>query len=123
MSKFDISGMNQRFSNHWLGEDEEHSNQCIDVYQMIKTLHCLRLVSFEKNYDISNTTCKTWPLKESVMSYYKNEGVCNYPIVVTDDDFCLDGRHRIAFHKENNISTLPAYIVPRSQVDKFIESL
>jgi len=107
MSKFDISGMNQRFSNHWLGEDEEHSNQYIDVYQMIKTLHCLRLVSFEKNYDISNTTCKTWPLKEYVMSYYKNEGVCKNPIV----------------HKENNISTLPAYIVPRSQVDKFIESL
>ena len=55
------------------------------------------------------------------------DGIVFYPviagIVVTDDDICLDGRHRVAFHKENNISTLPAYIVPRSQVDKFIESL
>ena len=123
MSKFDQSGMNQRFSNHWLGEDEEHSNYCINVHQMIKTLHCLRLVSFEKNYDISNTTCKSWPLKTSVLNHYQTEGVYTKPIVVTDDDYCLDGRHRIAFYKENKISTLPAYVVPRSQVDKFIESL
>lgn len=123
MSKFDISGMNQRFSNHWLGEDEEHSNQCIDVHRMIKTLYSLRLVSFQKNYNISNTTCKTWPLKPDVLNYYRTEGVCKDPIVVTDDDFCLDGRHRVAFHKQNNVLKLPAYIVPRSYVDKFIESL
>lgn len=107
------------YSRHWLDD-----NRFINVNHMMITLNCLRLISYKENYDISNTECKiTDPLKESVMSYYKNEGVCKDPIVVTDDDFCLDGRHRVAFHKENNISTLPAYIVPRSQVDKFIESL
>jgi len=107
------------FSRHWLDD-----NKSINVDKLIKTLNCLRLITFEENYDISNTRCKTsFPLKEHVLNYYRTEGICKDPIVVTDDDFCLDGRHRVAFHKENNISTLPAYIVPRSYVDKFIESL
>lgn len=107
-----------KYSRHVL----DH-NRSINIDKLMKTLNCLRLVTFKEDYDITNTEYKSASLKESVMSYYKNEGVCKNPIVVTDDDFCLDGRHRVAFHKENNISTLPAYIVPRSQVDKFIESL
>jgi len=107
------------YSRHWLGNDK-----FIDVRSMMTTLNCLRLVSYEENYDITNTRCKTsYPLKDHVLNYYRTEEVCKHPIVVTDDDFCLDGRHRVAFHKQNNVLKLPAYIVPRSYVDKFIESL
>jgi len=107
------------YSRHWLDD-----NRFINVSHMMMTLNCLRLISYKENYDISNTECKiTDPLKEHVLNYYRTEGVCKNPIVVTDDDFCLDGRHRVAFHKENNILTLPAYVVPRSYVDKFIENL
>lgn len=106
------------YSNHYISD-----TKYINISSLILTLSALRKVKYVEEYNINNTTCQTFPLKESTMNYYKTYGVYTKPIVVTDDDFCLDGRHRVAFHKENNIFTLPAYIVPRSQVDKFIESL
>ena len=106
------------YSNYYISE-----NSYININSLMLTLKTLKKIQYTEAYNITNTTCQSFSLKESTMQYYKNSGVCKDPIVVTDDDHCLDGRHRIAFHKENNISTLPAYIVPRSQVDKFIESL
>lgn len=106
------------YSDHYLT-----SRTHINVSSLMRTLKALKKVQHIEVYDISNTTCQPFPLKENTMQYYKNYGVCKHPIVVTDDNHCLDGRHRVAFHKQNNVFTLPAYIVPRSYVDKFIESL
>jgi len=106
------------YSNHQLT-----LRSYINVSSLMRTLKALKKVQYVEEYDITNTTSQTFPLKEITMNHYRKRGVYTKPIVVTDDDYCLDGRHRIAFYKENNISTLPAYVVPRSQVDKFIESL
>ena len=105
----------QAFSHHLLSERE-----FIDIASLITTLNALRVLKYSNNYDISNTTCKLAPLKASVMSYYKNKGVCKDPIVVTDDDFCLDGRHRVAYRKQIGGTLCGAYIVPRQYVNKFI---
>ena len=106
----------QRYSNHILND-----NKYIDINSLVTTLHCLRILKYVENYDIINTQCKDYPLKDSIMSYYKNNGICNNPIIVTDDDFCLDGRHRVAYRKEINKTICSAYIVPRKYINKFIK--
>lgn len=106
------------YSNHYLSE-----TSYIDISTLVVTLKTLRKVQYVEAYNITNTTCQTFPLKESVMNYYNKCGVYTKPIVVTDDDHCLDGRHRIAYHKESSSITCPAYIVPQSYVNKFIVNL
>lgn len=106
----------QAFSHHILSE-----NEFIDISSLIITLNTLRLVQYSKKYDITNTICKSTPLKPSVMSFYENKGVCKDPIVVTDDDFCLDGRHRVTHRKQIGEPFCSAYIVPRKYVDKFVK--
>ena len=108
---------NQTFSNHSLGEDKY-----IDIKSLVVTLNALRVLKYTDSYDISNTQCKASPLKSSVINFYKKEGVCREPIVVTDDDFCLDGRHRVTYRKQINDPTCSAYIVPREYVNKFIKT-
>jgi len=106
------------YSNHYISD-----TKYINISSLMLTLNALRKVKYVEEYNINNTTCQTFPLKESTMNYYQTKGVCKHPIVVTDDNHCLDGRHRVAFHKQNNVFTLPAYVVPRSYVNKFIESV
>jgi hypothetical protein len=111
-----MSVSRQTFSHHILDD-----NKYIDVQSLIRTLNALRVLEYHDNYDIVNTRCKDYQLKEEVINYYKKEGVCTEPIVVTDDDFCLDGRHRVAYRKQINDTTCSAYIVPGEYVSKFVK--
>jgi hypothetical protein len=106
------------YSNHQLT-----LRSYINVSSLMNTLKALKKVQYVEEYDITNTTSQTFPLKEITMNHYRKRGVYPKPIVVTDDNYCLDGRHRIAYYRENNINICSAYIVPRSQIDKFIESV
>ena len=85
------------------------------------TLSAIKVLKYENNYDVINTRCKDFPLKPSVISFYENNGVCKDPIVVTDDDFCLDGRHRVSYRKQINRTICSAYIVPKEYVPSFIK--
>jgi len=105
------------YSDHYLTD-----KSFIDVTSLIRTLKTLKKVSYTETYDITNTICQTFSLKENVMNYYNEYGIYKEPIVVTDDDYCLDGRHRIAFLKESNIMICPAYVVPREYINKFIKN-
>ena len=107
--------INQTFSRHHLNK-----NTYIDVPNLMLTLNCLRLISYKEIYDITNTDYKQSQINHNVLAYYKNIGLCKDPIVVTDDDFCLDGRHRIIYRNNISETTCPAYIIPRKYVDKFI---
>ena len=104
------------YSHHIL-ED----NKYIDVDSLVTTLNCLRRLKYVEDYDVINTRCKDYPLKESVINHYKENGVYTAPIVVTDDNFCLDGRHRVSYRKQINDTICAAYIVPKEYVDKFIK--
>lgn len=104
----------QDFSNHTL------ENAYIDINLLIMTLSAIRVLKYKNTYDVINTRCKDLPLKTAVISFYENNGVCKDPIVVTDDNFCLDGRHRITYRKQINDTICPAYIVPRKYINKFI---
>lgn len=107
-----------KFSNHHLEE-----RRYIDVKLMVMSLNALRILKHDEKYDITNTQCKsTTTLNELVISYYKKEGVCTDPIVVTDDDFCLDGRHRVTYRKHINDTICSAYIVPRKYINRFIKT-
>lgn len=106
----------QLFSHHILQDD-----QYIDVKQLVITLNALRLLVYDASYNISETTCKEYPLKSDVMSYYTSNGVCRMPIVVTSDDYCLDGRHRVSYRKQTADIFCPAYIAPSDYVIKFIK--
>ena len=94
----------------------------INIEALVRTSNALRTLKYYDEYNITSTKCRSDPLKESVMAYYKNKGICKFPIVVTDDDYCLDGRHRIAFLKESNNMICPAYVVPREYINKFIKN-
>jgi hypothetical protein len=111
-----MSVFEQTFSNHTLPGDKY-----IDIKSLIVTLNAIRVLEYNDIYDISNTTCRDSPLKESVINFYKKEGVCKDAIVVTDDNFCLDGRHRVSYRKQIDEVYCAAYIVPRKYVNKFIK--
>ena len=111
-----MSVFEQTFSKHVLD-----GNKYIDIQSLIRTLNALRVLEYYDNYDIANTRCKSSQLKDEVINYYKKEGVCTDPIVVTDDDFCLDGRHRVTYRKQISDTICPAYIVPKEYVNKFIK--
>jgi hypothetical protein len=106
----------KQFSPHGLKEAG-----FIDITSMIRTLNGLRMLNLVDRYNVANTQCKTDPLRLDVIDYFKKEGVCTDPIVVTDDDFCLDGRHRVTYRKQINDTICSAYIVPREYVNKFIK--
>jgi hypothetical protein len=108
----------QIFSKHHL-----ENRRYIDIKSLVNTLNVLKLLRYESSYDVSNTICKSnTPINQNVINYYKTKGVCKYPIIVTDDDFCLDGRHRVIYRKQINDTICPAYIVPKEYVNKFIVS-
>ena len=100
MSLFEL-----KFSRHQLSATEY-----ININSLVTTLNSLRLLKYSEKYDIINTRCKPIPLKVNVMEHYTNMGVGNLPIIVTDDDYCLDGRHRVAYRKLINDTICPAYI-------------
>ena len=108
----------QLFSNYTNYTPE---NEYIDINLLVMTLSAIRVLKYKNDYNVINTRCKDSPLKPSVISFYKNSGVCKDPIVVTDDDFCLDGRHRVTYRKQMNDTICSAYIVPREYIDKFIK--
>lgn len=110
---------NQRFSNHVLPNGKE-----IDVSRLILVCHYSKTIRFEK-VDINNITVKDSPLKQSSLDYLR--GIANLagfvnqkPIVITDDYFCLDGRHRLTVCKENGIDKISCIIVPKDDINRFI---
>ena len=105
----------QLFSNYTL------ENEYVDISLLVMTLSAIRVLKYKNDYDVINTRCKDSPLKPSVISFYENNGVCKDPIVVTDDDFCLDGRHRVSYRKQINKTICSAYIVPKEYVPSFIK--
>lgn len=105
----------QLFSNHLL------ENEYIDINLLVMTLNAIGVLKYKDTYDVINTRSKDFPLKPSVISFYENNGVCKDPIVVTDDDFCLDGRHRVAYRKEINDTVCSAYIAPKEYIPSFIK--
>lgn len=109
---------NEAFSNHYLFKNGEYIGW-IDVTSLMLTLRTLNKVEYHENYCIKTTTTKKDDLKQSTIGYYQKFGICSRPIVVTTNDFCLDGRHRIHCNRMNKIYNIPAYVVPHKEINQF----
>ena len=110
---------NEVFSNHHIFENGNHAGW-IDVTSLMLTLRSLNEVKYHEDYCIENTSLKDDELKKATLDYYEKYGVCNKPVVITTENFCLDGRHRIYFNLLNNIQHIPAYVIPHERINTFI---
>ena len=110
---------NQRFSNHVLPNGNE-----IDISRLILVCHYSKTLRTEK-VDINKITIKDAPLKQTSLEYLRKVAsissfVDQKPIVITDDCYCLDGRHRLTVCKENGVDKISCIIVPKDGIDRFI---
>ena len=110
---------NQRFSNYVLPDGRE-----LDVKRLV--LFCQYSKSLKtKVVDIYDISVKNLPLKESVLSYlrtvpgFHNMIESNY-IVITEDNHCIDGRHRLHICSEKSIGYIKAIVVPTEDINSFI---
>lgn len=112
--------LNEIFSNHHIFENGEHVGW-IDVHGLMLTLRSLKKIDYQEKYCIKNTILKDYELKEDVLAYYKKYGVYDKPIVVTTENFCLDGRHRVHYNLSCGNNFCKAYIVPHNMIKSFIK--
>jgi hypothetical protein len=104
----------QRFSNHILPDGRE-----INVSTLISTLNSLGMVRLVERYDISRTTYTNTNFKTCVMKFMETI-IPDIPVVITSNNHCIDGRHRIQSNLNVRNYHIPAYIIPHEMICKFI---
>ena len=109
----------QRFSNHNLPNGYK-----ISVERLVLACYYSKKIKNEK-LDINSITIKDVPFKKRALGYLRSVAdiesfVDKKPIVITDEYYCLDGRHRFTVCKEKGVSSINCIIVPSKDIDRFI---
>ena len=111
---------NEVFSHHCILENGDCTGW-IDITLLMFTLRALNKIEYQKKYCIKDIELKKDNFKKDTLEYYEKYGICDRPIVVTTENFCLDGRHRVHASRLKGEECIKAYIVPHNLIETFIK--
>lgn len=116
------SVFDQSYSNHRLPNGSK-----IDIRKLVMFCHYSGKIKI-KMVDPGTITTKSTPFKSDTINYLG--GLSNFEqvvtgkyIVITDENRCLDGRHRVHLAPKHGVKLLPAIEVPEEYVNNFISHL
>jgi hypothetical protein len=112
--------LNEVFSNHHIFENGKHVGW-IDVHNLMFTLRSLKKIDYQEKYSIENVKLKDDEFKPDTLEYFEKYGAPNKPVVITTENFCLDGRHRIHYNRLKGNQYMKAYVIPHELIDSFIK--